>query len=44
MMGRSDAFEGFRHAPMDRAPADAANRNAIIKTCDLLDLPWTPCR
>ena len=25
-------------------PANAANRNAIIKTYDLLDLPWTPCR
>jgi endo-alpha-1,4-polygalactosaminidase (GH114 family) len=25
-------------------PANAANRNAIIKTFDLFDLPWTPCR
>ena len=25
-------------------PANAANRNAIVKTFDLFDLPWTPCR
>ena len=25
-------------------PANAANRNAILKTFDLFDLPWTPCR
>jgi Glycoside-hydrolase family GH114 len=25
-------------------PANAANRNAILKTFDLFDTPWTPCR
>jgi hypothetical protein len=25
-------------------PANTANRNAILKTFDLFDLPWTPCR
>ena len=25
-------------------PANAANRNAIQKTYDLFDTPWTPCR
>jgi hypothetical protein len=25
-------------------PANAANRNAILKTFDLFDAPWTPCR
>ena len=25
-------------------PANAANRNPILKTFDLFDLPWTPCR
>jgi hypothetical protein len=25
-------------------PANAANRNAIQKTFDLFDTPWTPCR
>jgi hypothetical protein len=44
MMGDLTPARGFRHAPMDRAPANAANRNAIIKTCDPLDPPWTPCR
>ena len=26
------------------AQANAANRNAITKTFDLFDTPWTPCR
>src|ERR1044072_6554908 len=26
------------------AQANAANRNAITKTYDLFDTPWTPCR
>jgi hypothetical protein len=25
-------------------PANTANRNAIKKTVDLFDVPWTPCR
>jgi hypothetical protein len=25
-------------------PANTANRNAILKTFDLFDTPWTPCR
>ncbi|HLY37574.1 MAG TPA: endo alpha-1,4 polygalactosaminidase [Candidatus Binatia bacterium] len=25
-------------------PANAANRNAILKSVDLFDVPWTPCR
>ena len=25
-------------------PANAAGRNAIVKTVDLFDVPWTPCR
>jgi hypothetical protein len=25
-------------------PANGANRNAILKTLDLFDTPWTPCR
>jgi Glycoside-hydrolase family GH114 len=25
-------------------PANSANRNAILKTFDLFDTPWTPCR
>ena len=24
--------------------ANAANRNATVKTIDLFDVPWTPCR
>ena len=26
------------------AKANSANRNAILKTVDLFDAPWTPCR
>ena len=26
------------------APANAANRNGTLKTVDLFDVPWTPCR
>lgn len=25
-------------------PSNAADLNAILKTFDLFDLPWTPCR
>jgi hypothetical protein len=25
-------------------PANAAGRNAIVKTVDLFVTPWTPCR
>jgi hypothetical protein len=35
----------YRTSPADACPpANAAGRNAVVKTVDLLDVPWTPCR